>query len=703
MQRHNVSSGKLELIVHKYWAETGNETLFPTDLYIQAQLGNTSYEEPGESVRKLWQLRYNKAKEFSNMIELAKAKKEAAKFFPNSAITSYKNAKGNYVLSVKRPVKNTNSKDAFFKDYDNAGSFKDAKVLDLGIKENQSYGIDKVRELFNRFNTDRTSKDLAERAFNIAEELRLQISFVNDKELKFGTVGRYSQYEGIKYKKSFLERDMMNDKKATILLHEVLHALSLYALSDTTKDWKRPEALEAFRTEINSLYQDLKDNPILKGERGVVDLREFVAELANPVFRAKIQNIDRESNATKQIEEAKENVEKKSSFWSRVINAFKRLLNLHVTNTYYQRSMNALDKALNAFDIDTYMRYSGIKNQLREGYNAKDWEFSSMTDKELEEKVDNYFEKEAVDNTINTENQRIENKNNTQYEEAVKSAGRIFESTFNILGNEQSRVGRSSKEKASTGKSLREQLHEESSRQQKELISWATKNNQLVVEPNDYYEEKLGNSLSGSETRVWRNGNTVTKNISLNHYSTPKALMDRILIHNMAFPTTAMTMQKVGTSDKGISIVVEQPLIADSGTIPTMQEIEDYMIAQGFTHTKGKGVNAEWSKDNYIVSDIRPENVIKQPDGTLAVIDCFAMFKPGADSLSPRTSKDFIKTLTGKQLKDELGIIKQESADYDLINDIEPEKKHSGKAVPQDFTLLMVLKLKHLSDLMHSR
>ena len=152
----------------------------------------------------------------------------------------------------------------------------------------------------------------------------------------------------------------------------------------------------------------------------------------------------------------------------------------------YQRSMNALDKALDAFDIDTYMRYNGIKNQLRQGYNAKEWEFNSMSDAELKETVDSYIEENATDNTINPNNQRIENKDNEQYEAAVKSAGRVFKSTFNILGNEQQGMGRGSKEKAGNNKSLREQLHEESSRQQKDLISWATKNNQLVVEPNDY-------------------------------------------------------------------------------------------------------------------------------------------------------------------------------------------------------------------------
>jgi exodeoxyribonuclease-5 len=376
--RNNLADNTLELITHKYWLETGNETLFPTDVYIQAQLGNSHYQESGKSVRELWRKMYNTPQEFKSLSQLQVARKEASRFFPQSAIVHYRNAKGNYVLSVKRPVEQANyDKDDFFDEFDNIGSMRDVKKLNLGIRENQTYTISKVQELYNRFNEDRTSKALADKVFSIAKDLGIEVSF--NETLPFGTIGRYTNSNTITYKKSFLERDIMTNKKASIILHEVLHSISMYALSNQTKNWKRPEALQKFRTEINSLYQDLKNNPLLKGERGVVDVFEFVAELANPVFRDKIQEIDKQSKANK-------------SFWSRILDAFKSLLGIHTSDTYYQRSINALDKALNAFDIDTYMRYNGIKSSLRQGYNAKEWEFNSMSDKELKSKVNDYFD-----------------------------------------------------------------------------------------------------------------------------------------------------------------------------------------------------------------------------------------------------------------------------------------------------------------------
>ena len=660
--RNNLADNTLELITHKYWLETGNETLFPTDVYIQAQLGNTQYQESGKSVRELWGKMYNTPQEFKSLSQLQVARKEASRFFPQSAIVHYRNAKGNYVLSVKRPVEQANyDKDDFFDEFDNIGSMRDVKKLNLGIRENQTYTISKVQELYNRFNDDRTSKVLADKVFSIAKDLGIEVSF--KESLPFGTMGRYTNSNTITYKKSFLERDIMTSKKASIILHEVLHSLSMYALSKSTKNWKRPEALQEFRTEINSLYQDIKNNPFLKEERGVVDVFEFVAELANPVFRGKIQEIDKQTKANK-------------SFWSRILDAFKSLLGLHTSDTYYQRSMNALDKALNAFDIDTYMRYNGIKSQLR---------------------------KEVVNNTINQQNQRLENKKLVKYDKAIKSAGRLFLQIYRSLQEGEQKYSRENEGKTNESKSLRERGYEEAARQQRQLLDWAEKNHQLIYEPNDYYDEVFNDqSLHGTESKVWidQKKGVVIKNVSPNHYQNIKALLDRIAIHNIAFPSTAMTLKKIGTSDRGVSLIIEQPLIKDSDNIPTLQEIQNYMTnTLGFTLSKGKGINAEYTKDGYLVTDIRPENVIKQPDGSLAVIDCFAKFEDesmGNNIIGEveNQAQRFIDSMSSSQLKDETDLIKQESADYDLVNGIEPKQEHSGKPVPQDFTFADGTKVK---------
>lgn len=209
--------------------------------------------------------------------------------------------------------------------------------------------------------------------------------------------------------------------------------------------------------------------------------------------------------------------------------------------------------------------------------------------------------------------------------------GKLFEELYGLLEGEKYGSDESRQGTPVAGQSLRDRVYEEAIRQQKIAENWARKNNCLVLEPNDYFDEIYGDSeLMGSEAKVWYDSrrNLAIKNITLNHYPNLKALFDRIFIHNSAFSSTAMTSIGIGTSDEGISVIVEQPWIADSNEIPTFEEIDKYLTEKlNFTHSRGFGSNADYTKNGYLVTDLRPENVIKQPNGGLAVIDCFAKFQ----------------------------------------------------------------------------
>lgn len=639
--RNNVNSNTLELITHKYWLEAGNETLFPTDVYIQAQLGNTHYQESGKSVRKLWEMRYNAPQEFKSLRELQVARKEASNFFPQSAIVHYRNAKGNYVLSVKRPVETVNyDKDNFFEELDNMGSVKDVKKLNLGIKENQTYTLDKVQELYQRFNEDRTSKMLADKVFGIAKDLGLEVTF--GETLPFGTIGKYTNNNTIIYKKSFLERDMMNSMKAPIILHEVLHALSMYALSNQTKNWKRSEDLEKFRTEMNSLYQDLKTNPILKGERGIVDVFEFVAELGNPVFRSKIQEID------------KQNKDKKS-FWSRVLDAFKTFLGLHTSNTYYQRSMNALEKALDAFDIDTYMRYNGIKNPLRKGYNEKEWDFRTLSDDELKKEIVHDFNKEVYNEELQTlKSKAIANgtfmkapngkNSNLTERQWLQVRTKAFKEWF---GDWQSNPSKASKVVDANGEPL--------------VVYHYTDNENLSE-----FSTKFDNFFSktgGTKNAIFFTTDNVVPGSEDNFLTSRKAKLSLFLnIKNLEeFHGTKEDLHKQGTSYREIVNKSSERKGSENGIVFT-----------GFDDNK---------KENQTIYVVHNPNQIKSATDNIGTFS-----KTNNNIADYAKTGEFVNTMSGKELKDELSLIEQESADYDLVNNIPEDNKHSGKAVPQDFT-----------------
>lgn len=117
----------------------------------------------------------------------------------------------------------------------------------------------------------------------------------------------------------------------------------------------------------------MRYNPALKGHY-TTNIKEFVAGLADPTFRNKLQSIDQG---------------KPSSIWTRIKNTFKRLLGIHTSSTYYNRMMNALDNALDAFDMDTYLQYTGMKSQLQQAYNDHRVDFEDMATEELKSMLKN--------------------------------------------------------------------------------------------------------------------------------------------------------------------------------------------------------------------------------------------------------------------------------------------------------------------------
>ena len=103
-EHYNVSIDQLELYTHKYWIETGNEDSFPTAVYIAAQMGKMPYYEQSDSVREFWERHYSTPREYTTKEGWQKAYNEAKTYFPEHALVTYNNTKGNYVLAVRKPV-----------------------------------------------------------------------------------------------------------------------------------------------------------------------------------------------------------------------------------------------------------------------------------------------------------------------------------------------------------------------------------------------------------------------------------------------------------------------------------------------------------------------------------------------------------------------------------------------------------------------
>lgn len=125
--KYDVSSEKMELLIHQYWNEKNSDTEYPSNAYIEAHLGKSPYQESIDDVFKIWEKDYSKTRIFSSSKELKKAQNKAARFFPSEALVSYTNSQGNYVLTIRKPVKNI--KEAYRKAVEN-GSWNDDKKTD---------------------------------------------------------------------------------------------------------------------------------------------------------------------------------------------------------------------------------------------------------------------------------------------------------------------------------------------------------------------------------------------------------------------------------------------------------------------------------------------------------------------------------------------------------------------------------------------
>lgn len=135
-QHYDVSVGTLEYITHKYWQETGSEDYFPSEIYIKKQIGKGQYEEHNKDVKDLWESSYSTPQEFQSREALESAYEKALKFFPEEAVSFYENFKGNYVLTVKKPVAKVKPS---INDYSNRKSFDAQELADFNLVTNGDY------------------------------------------------------------------------------------------------------------------------------------------------------------------------------------------------------------------------------------------------------------------------------------------------------------------------------------------------------------------------------------------------------------------------------------------------------------------------------------------------------------------------------------------------------------------------------------
>ena len=213
----------------------------------------------------------------------------------------------------------------------------------FGVKLGDPLTLEKVEELFSRWNDDKEVAELFSRLVPVVRDIGIQIRFsaetLDGRKFDEETGQYYLLGNEIVFSSHLLDAGKYSDQdKATTIVHEMIHAVSVYAVASKEDglDVKLPKKIVDAAQSIINIYNAVKDNPILTEEYGITNANEMVSELANPEFRDKL----------KQIEVRGRNV------WERIKDVIKRLLGIDLSA--YRKVSDALDVLLDNFDRDAY-------------------------------------------------------------------------------------------------------------------------------------------------------------------------------------------------------------------------------------------------------------------------------------------------------------------------------------------------------------
>lgn len=146
-----------------------------------------------------------------------------------------------------------------------------------------------IKAFFKNHNSDRLSNKIFDKTFAVAQNRNVKVVFVVDKG-------------GAKYLPSenlikMLSNDLPKAQNAMLLLHALIHSVSVQALRDfESANLCAKNALNII-AEIQDLYQITKAHEMTlkvwcnRKCYGLMNLKEFLADLANPLFRDSLAKI----------------------------------------------------------------------------------------------------------------------------------------------------------------------------------------------------------------------------------------------------------------------------------------------------------------------------------------------------------------------------------------------------------------------------
>lgn len=204
----------------------------------------------------------------------------------------------------------------------------------------QESSLDEIDAIFKQLNKDEDLALLHDRVMNVARTLGVKVSFAG----KRGNTAGESLGDKVSYDYKFFNSPAVsNQKKCNTITHELIHSVTVYAIYLRSK---APSVLSDGMLEavdiLHDVYNQIARDPAFKGEYGVTDVYEMVAELSNAQFRDKL---------------------KEKNLFQRILDALKRLLGIDTVkeDSAYQVLSDTLNYIIDNYDqaaFDAYALYA---------------------------------------------------------------------------------------------------------------------------------------------------------------------------------------------------------------------------------------------------------------------------------------------------------------------------------------------------------
>lgn len=275
------------------------------------------------------------AKAFAD--ELSKVDDPYALFFMKEAWRIHKGSLEQAGLGVK-----PSSTTKFNKAVDaRAEEIKAAEVKGTAFNfKKQESSLDEIDAIFKQLNKDPELALLHDRVMSVARTLGVKVSFAG----KRGSTAGESLGDKVSYDYKFFNSPAVSDqKKCNTITHELIHSITVYAIYLRSK---APSVLSDGMLEavdiLHDVYNQIARDPVFKGEYGVSDVYEMVAELSNAQFRDKL---------------------KEKNLFQRILDALKRLLGIDTVkeDSAYQVLSDTLNYIIDNYDqaaFDAYALYA---------------------------------------------------------------------------------------------------------------------------------------------------------------------------------------------------------------------------------------------------------------------------------------------------------------------------------------------------------